>query len=421
MRLMRLLAAVAAVALVLPALAAPAAATESRQARAGHGRSQAAPVRAADAYPYKVVVDSFEWWFNGTTFSVVGDVRNYTDLPVQSIKVRTAAYAADDSLVAEGSDYLMFARLDPGEYGTFEVDARLSGTINRVEVWVDDWDFSSVVANHYFSASGTFVTVDAYTSRVEGSVKNLNTVDARDLRVVATMYDPDFNVVGAGYVDLFGTLTKGGSTTFSMDVSHLRLTYTPTVYVEAESDSDAEQIVTFEVFPNSLTYGAQTTVSGRTTPGSDIRMQYYDQPTAEWVDVRGDIIAAQPDGSYSLTLTPAIGSTYRTRSGENVSVPVIIYVLDKVTFKASTKKTTVGKKVVLSGTAQPADAGSKAQVQQKVGSTWKTIATVPISASGAFKYTWTPKKKGTYVLRAYVGGQSLVFPGSSSSVTIAVK
>ncbi len=139
MRLMRLVAAVAAVALLLPALAAPASATESRQVRAGQRpRSHAAPVRAADAYPYKVVVDSFEWWFNGTTFSVVGDVRNYTDLPVPSIKVRTAAYAADDSLVAEGSDYLMFARLDPGEYGTFEVDARLSGTINRVEVWVDD-------------------------------------------------------------------------------------------------------------------------------------------------------------------------------------------------------------------------------------------------------------------------------------------
>ncbi len=95
--------------------------------------------------------------------------------------------------------------------------------------------------------------------------------------------------------------------------------------------------------------------------------------------------------------------------------------LDKVTFKASTKKTTVGKKVVLSGTAQPADADLKAQLQQKVGSTWKTIATVPISASGAFKYTWTPKKKGAYVLRAYVGGQSLVFDGWSPSVTIAVK
>ena len=421
MRLTRLAVAVVVAALILPALAAPALATDSRQARAGHVRSHPTPVRAAAAYPYRVVVDSFEWWYNGTTFSVVGDVRNYLDLPVQSIKVRTAAYAADDSIVAEGSDFLMFARLDPGEYGTFEVDARLGGTIDRVEVWVDDWDSSSVVANHYFSASGRFTTVDASTSRVEGSVKNLNTVAARDLRVVATMYDPDLNVVGAGYVDLFGTLTKGGSTTFSLDVSHLRLSYTPTVYVSAEADSDPEQIVTFEVFPNSLTYGDRTTVSGRTTPGADIRMQYYDQPTAEWVDVFGEIITAQPDGSYSLTLTPAIGTTYRTRSGENLSVPVVIYVQDKVTFKASTKKTTVGKKVVLSGTAQPADAGSKAQVQQKVGSTWKTIATVPVSASGAFKYTWTPKKKGTYVLRAYVGGQTLVFDGWSSSVTVVVK
>jgi len=421
MRLPGLAAAVVATAVVACGLTAPVSAVGRDAVAVGDVRSGHAPVRAADAYPYKVVVDSFEWWYNGTTFSVVGDVRNYTDVPVQSIKVHAAAYAADDSVVADGSDFLIFARLDPGEYGTFEVDARLAGTIARVEVWVDDWDYSSVVANHYFSATGTFTTVDAYTSRVEGSVKNLNTVSAQDLRVVATMYDPDMNVVGAGFVDLTGTLTKGGSTTFSLDVSHLKLTYTPTVYVEAESPSDPEQIVTFEVFPVSLTYGARTTVSGRTTPGADIRMQYYDQPTAAWVDVPGEIITAQPDGSYSLTLTPTIGTTYRTRSGDNLSVPVVIYVSDKVTFKASTKKTTVGKKVVLSGTAQPADAGSKAQVQQKVGSVWKTIATVPVTSSGAFKYTWTPKKKGTYVLRAYVGGQTLVFDGWSPSVTIAVK
>ena len=100
---------------------------------------------------------------------------------------------------------------------------------------------------------------------------------------------------------------------------------------------------------------------------------------------------------------------------------MVLYVQDKVTLKASTKKTTVNKKVVLSGTAQPADARLEGADQRKVGSTWKTIATVPISASGTFKYTWTPKKKGTYVLRAYVGGQSLVFDGWSPSVTVIVK
>ncbi len=420
MRSLRLVAAVAAVSLLLPALAAPASAAGPRPG-ASPSHEVRSSVRSADAPPYAVVVDSFEWWFNGTTFSVVGDVRNYLDVPVMSVKVHSAAYAADDSVVAEGTDYLMFGRLDPGEYGTFQVDARLAGTISRVSVWVDDWDQSSIVANHYFSASGTFTTVDTYTDRVQGSVKNLNTVDARDVRVVATMYDPDLNVVGAGYVDLPGTITAGGSTTFSMDVSHLRLSYTPTIYVSAESDSDPEQIVTFEVFPTSLTYGGQVTVSGRTTPGADIRMQYYDQPSADWLDVHGEIIAAQPDGSYSLTLTPTVGTTYRTRSGDNVSVPVVLYVHAKVTIKASTKKTTVGKKVLISGTAGPVDPGAKVQIQRKVGSTWKTLTSVTVNSTGAYSYAWKPTAKGSYVLRAYVGGQSLVFDGSSSSVTVVVK
>ncbi len=44
-----------------------------------------------------------------------------------------------------------------------------------------------------------------------------------------------------------------------------------------------------------------------------------------------------------------------------------------------------------------------------------------MSGSGAFSYAWKPTAKGTYVLRAWVDGNSLVFEGNSSSVTIAVK
>jgi hypothetical protein len=420
MRLTRLPAAMIATALLLAAIAGPTSATPARTMVTAH-HVAAANARAADALEYTVPIVSYDTWYTGTTFSVVGEVRNDTALPVKSVRIYAMALAADDSVVAQGFDYIMFATLDPGEYGSFRIDAPLTGRIDYDRVWVEDWRYTTQASNHYFSATGTHTVVDANTTRAEGSIQNLNRVAAQDLRVVATVYDPAGRVVGVNAVDLPGTLPAGGSTTFSLDVTHDAFSFTPDVNVEVQSDSDPELLVTFSVNPTTLVYGGSVDVTGRTTPGADVRIQHWDQPSGSWENVHGSFVTAESDGSYSLTLVPAAGTTYRADSGENASVPAVIRVQDKVTLKASAKKTTVGKKIVLSGTAEPAGPGSKAQLQQKVGSIWVTIATVPVSASGAFTYRWTPKMKGTYVLRAYVEGQTLVFPGSSSSVTIAVK
>jgi hypothetical protein len=176
-----------------------------------------------------------------------------------------------------------------------------------------------------------------------------------------------------------------------------------------------------DVDPDEIVYGSTTDVSGKGIPGNIVRVQEWDQPTASWVDHGGDQITADNGGAYALSLSPDRTTTYRTISGSVTSVPVVLFVDAKVTLAASSKKTTVGKKVVLSGTAEPVDAGAKAVIQRKVGSTWKTVATGAISSSGAFKVTWTPKAKGTYLLRAYVGDQSQVFAGSSGTITLIVK
>jgi len=121
-------------------------------------------------------------------------------------------------------------------------------------------------------------------------------------------------------------------------------------------------------------------------------------------------------------MKPTFGTTYRAVAGSSVSVPMVIYVDVAVTLKASTRSTTLGKKVVLTGRARPADPGSKVVIQRKVGAAWKTIASGSIARSnGAFSVGWTPKAKGTYVLRAFVGDQSLVFPGTSPMLTIVVR
>jgi hypothetical protein len=417
MRPVRLVAAAAAVSLLAAALAAPAAVG----AVGGLARTQVAPIRAAAAVPNDVVVLSYDCWTAGTVATVVGEVRNLTDLPVRNVVVRASSLAADESLVASADGGPWFDILDPGDFASFSIDIANGGTGTRCSAEVVDWDTSGLVANHYFSGTYSQTPVNDEVMRVSATIVNGNAVPAGGIVAVVTLLDPEENVIGAAAVDVAGTLPSGGSTSFTVDVEHNAYGFTPSVVIDAESTSDPETSVTFVADPVTLTFGGATSVTGVAAPGSAVQVQRWDQPTVGWLDIDGDTIVAEADGSYALDLTPAVATVFRVVAGSAASVPVLMIVQDKVTLKASTKKATVNKKVVLSGTAQPADPGSKAQIQRKVGSTWKTIATVPITGAGAFKYTWTPKAKGTYVLRAYVEGQTLVFPGSSSSVTVVVK
>jgi hypothetical protein len=417
MRSLRLVAAAAAVSLLAAALAAPATAAPGSGA---HVRAAATPVRAA-AVPNEVIVLSYDCWTVGSVAVVVGEVRNLTDLPVRDVVVRASSLRADDSLVAAADGGLWFDILDPGDFGSFAIDIPGGGSGTRCSAEVVDWGVSGLVANHYFSGTYTQTQLDSEMTRVSVTLVNGNAVAAGGIVAVATLLDPEENVIGAAAVDVAGTLQPGGSATVSVDVEHNAYGFTPSVVVDAESTSDPATSVTFLVDPVTVVFGGSTNVSGTATPGAAVQVQRWDQPSVDWIDIDGDTIVAEADGSYALDLAPAVATVFRVVAGSAASVPVVLYVQDKVTLKASTKKTTVNKKVVLSGTAAPADPGSKAKIQRKVGSTWKTIATVPVTGAGAFKYTWTPKAKGTYVLRAYVDGQSLVFPGSSSSVTVVVK
>jgi hypothetical protein len=40
---------------------------------------------------------------------------------------------------------------------------------------------------------------------------------------------------------------------------------------------------------------------------------------------------------------------------------------------------------------------------------------------GTFKVTWAPNAKGTYVLRAWASGGSIICAGASAPITIVVK
>ena len=380
---------------------------------------------AATPVEYGVHMVSTDYWYTegpDATFSAVGEVRNDTDVPVRNVTIKATALAADGKVVATGVKQVWLDILDPGEISSFRIDVGLPGAWATYRIAVEDWDYTSLASNHYFTTKASSSTTDAHTMHISGSITNANVVPTADNIVVATLYGPDGKVVGTGVAALAGTLAAGESAQFSMDAEHANVSSTPTVAVTAESTSDPQTAVTFAATPTELAFGTSVSITGAAKPGGSFAIQRYDQPTSAWVDAGFGAATAGTNGSYAVTVTPTAGSTYRAVSGGVQSVPIPLFVRTAVTMRASTKATTVGKKVTLSGTARPTDAASEIVIQRKVGSTWTKIASGPIAASGGtFTVVWTPRTKGSYVLRAGASGGSALYAGTSTTTTIVVK
>ena len=379
-------------------------------------------VGAATPTSYAVTEVSEDYWYTDTTFTAVGEVRNDTDVPVRNVRIRVTLFGSDGTVVATEIGEAWLTILDPGEISSFRVDVARPADFAKYRIEVDDWTYTSTVANHYFTTTSSQARLGPTTTQVTGSIANANVVPAGGVVAVATLYDPEGNVIGSNAVEVPGTLSPGGTVPFEVVVEHNVIADAPTVRVAAESTSDPEAAVTFIADPGELAYGKSTAIDGTARAGASVRFERFDQPTGEWVTTPDAAVIAGSDGSYGTTMKPTFGTTYRAVAGSSVSVPIVIYVDVAVTLKASTRSTTLGKKVVLTGRARPADPGSKVVIQRKVGAAWKTIASGSIARSnGAFSVGWTPKAKGTYVLRAFVGDQSLVFPGTSPMLTIVVR
>ena len=395
------------IALVLAALLAPVGAIE---------------VGAATPASYTVTEISEDYWLTDTTFTAVGEVRNDTDVFVQNVRIRVTLYDSKGAVVATAVGEPWLTILDPGEASSFRVDLARPADVKTYRIEVDDWTDSSLAANHYFTATSSQARLDSTSTKVRGSIRNANVVPAGEVAAVATLYDADGNVIGSGAVEVPGLLAPGESAAFEVVVEHDRIDGPPTVGVVAESTSDPETVVTFGADPADLTYGKSTTISGTAPTAAAVRFERYDQATGRWVPTPDAGVTAGSGGAYETTMKPSVGTTYRAVAGPVASVPVLIHLDVAVSLRASTRSTTIGKRVTLTGRARPTDPGSRVAIQRKVGATWKTIASGRIAESnGTFAIGWTPKAKGSYVIRAFVEDQSLVFPGVSSMVTIVVR
>jgi stage II sporulation protein D len=159
-------------------------------------------------------------------------------------------------------------------------------------------------------------------------------------------------------------------------------------------------------------YGSAINLTGvvRTASASGAELEQQ-QGSGSWQPLQA--LAPDAGGSFAVTVTPTVTTTYRLRLGTVVGPSVRIPVTPAISLDPIASGATV-----VSGRAQPLVPGATAQVQQSTDSlTWTTVADAPVDASGAFAAN-VQVLSGSYYRVLLAPGHGLA-PGATQAVQVA--
>lgn len=369
--------------------------------------SAPAATTAWAARPYGVNVLSSSMFTSSIgTVHVVGEVVNDTRLPVEFVRIMADFYDASATLVATGFTYSRLDTLDPGERSPFEVISfsAAGATSHRLRT---AYRPTLTPANHYFTVAVSNETPGPLgTLNLVGTITNRNLTAADFVRVEATFYDAAGVVVGTAstYVNTDDRATLGPGETASFEI----IVFDPPAFARYEVVATGQGApalpTTLAASPTVVTYGSSVALSGRAEPGAPIALERWDLATASWQPL-SITATADATGAFGASLKASSTGFVRARSPLSPSVPAIYRTRALVTLKASASIVRRGTPVLLSGLVRPLFPGTRVLIQRLVYGVWRTVATVTLDSTSAFRYRWVPRTAGTYLFRAAIGPQ----------------
>jgi hypothetical protein len=135
-------------------------------------------------------------------FHVVGEVKNAGDVSINSVKVTAIFYDADNTVLAQNFAYSLIDLILPGRKAPFEIMLMDKAASSKVDHYTLDIDFNEfpsgkpiglkILSNNSYIDQTSFL-------HVTGGIENIADTTATNIRVVATFYDQQGNVVGCAY------------------------------------------------------------------------------------------------------------------------------------------------------------------------------------------------------------------------------
>ena len=190
---------------------------------------------------------------------------------------------------------------------------------------------------------------------------------------IATTTGPSGRVVTA-------TLTLGDGTTKSVTGGELRTKLgLRSTWLESIGRLSLQPAVA------KLTYGGRTTLTGS---ARGVEPPALEQRPAGGSWGPGPAVKPAAGGTFAVRVKPAVTTQYRIAAGTLRSVAPLVELAPGLT-----------------GSVRPAVPGKSVEIQAQTGATtWLTVATVPVDASGAFAAPSPPLGPGTYRARYAPGG-----------------
>jgi len=196
------------------------------------------------------VINVGTWTTPDGVLYVTGEVTNHGTEPVSRIPVRALQIDADGNGLAEAVDVVMGYTLRPETFLPFSLrfgQGQVEGaTRYGVVVGSDDWnpdEILAIIGEEQFDWTDESNFNDAGQLFITGSITNNSLEDARDTKIIVTVFDDKQKVIAAAFHDVQPAIFEAGDTTdYSLlvpDVGGTPVTYILTVQA-LPCDEDCE-------------------------------------------------------------------------------------------------------------------------------------------------------------------------------------
>ena len=175
------------------------------------------------------------------TLHIVGEIVNETDKPINQVEI-TAIFYSDGSNVYETNTENLTNMIMPGMNGVF--DLMITEDIGHVDYYILDVDFKITQPKEQVIeiTSSEFTYGPVNSLAIQGTVANNGEITANMVKVIATLYDRDGNVVTVSEV--------------RMKPDYLRANDESSFLIPILEKTQANQIVDYSLVAESEEYTA---------------------------------------------------------------------------------------------------------------------------------------------------------------------
>jgi hypothetical protein len=174
--------------------------------------------------------------------------------------------------------------------------------------------------------------------------------------------------------------------------------------VDAARQSAQPGNLSIAAAPNPVKFGKSVTISGKLTgpKSADKTVQLREDPFPFDDFANVATVAANAQGDYTFTRTPAVNTRYQTRQGGNESEILTVTVRPAISLRVSDRTPAAGRRVRFSGQLCPEhDGGSLAIQRRGAQKRWRTVrratlADLPGSTCSSFTRGVRVRRDGAY-------------------------